>query len=171
MVYSSRRQETGDRRQETGDRRQETGDRRQQAVGILLPLKLKDIAAHLTCRLDGDAGIERAGEGELTFFANPKYATELRATNASAVIMGDGVEAVPAAGVARLVSSNPYLAFAHAVALFAPRPAAPAGIHPLADVAPTATIAPDASIAAFVSIGDGAHIGARSIVYPHATIG
>ena len=142
-------------------------------------MKLKDIAAHLTCRLEGDgeveihgvAGIERAGAGELTFFANPKYATELRATTASAVIMGDRVEVVPAAGVARLVASNPYLAFAHAVALFAPRAAVPAGIHPLADVAPTATIAPDASIAAFVSIGDGAHIGARSIVYPHATIG
>jgi len=38
-------------------------------------------------------------------------------------------------------------------------------------VAPRATVDPTASIAAFVSIGEGARIGARTIVYPHVTIG
>jgi UDP-3-O-[3-hydroxymyristoyl] glucosamine N-acyltransferase len=151
----------------------------QTANCILAPLRLKDLAARLGCRLEGDgsieieavAGIERAQPGELTFFANPKYAAALRATRASAVIVGDRAEAVPAAGVARLVAANPYMAFARAVELFAPRAIVPPGIHRLADVAPTATVAPDASIAAFVSVGDGARIGARSVVYPHATIG
>ncbi len=59
-------------------------------------LKLKEIAERLECRLEGDgeidihrvAGIEEAGPGDLTFFTNPKYAAELRATRASAVILG-----------------------------------------------------------------------------------
>ena len=73
--------------------------------------------------------------------------------------------------MARLVASNAYLAFARAVELFVPPSAAPQGIHRLADIAASATVTPDASIGAFVSIGDGAHVGARSIIYPHATIG
>jgi UDP-3-O-[3-hydroxymyristoyl] glucosamine N-acyltransferase len=140
-------------------------------------VKLNEIAERLECRLEGDgeidiqavAGIEQARAGDLTFFVNPRYAAQLRATRASAVILGERAEAP--AGVAMLRTANPYLAFARAVELFAPPSAAVPGIHRLADVAPTATIAPDASIAAFVSVGDGTRIGARTIIYPHVTIG
>jgi UDP-3-O-[3-hydroxymyristoyl] glucosamine N-acyltransferase len=60
-------------------------------------LKLRDIAERIECRLEGDgdieirrvAAIEDAGPGDLTFFANPKYAAELRQTHASAVIAGE----------------------------------------------------------------------------------
>jgi UDP-3-O-[3-hydroxymyristoyl] glucosamine N-acyltransferase len=139
-------------------------------------VKLRDIAAHLECRLEGDgaieiarvAGIEQAAAGDLTFFVNPKYGAHLRGTRASAVILGDRAEAAPCA---MLRAANPYLAFARAVELLAPpRPVVP-GVHRLADVAPTASIAPDASIGPFVSIGAGARIGARTVVYPHVTIG
>ena len=140
------------------------------------PVKLREIAARLECRLEGDgeieirrvAGIEQAQAGDLTFFVNPKYGAHLRSTRASAVILGDGGEAAPCA---MLRTANPYLAFARAVELLFPRPAAIAGIHRLADVAPTASIAPDASVGPFVSIGAGARIGARTIVYPHVTVG
>jgi len=140
------------------------------------PVKLKDIAARLGCRLEGDgeieihrlAGIEQAQAGELTFFVNPKYAAHLRATRASAVILGERAEAAPCA---MLRTANPYLTFARAVELLAPRPASTPGIHSLASVAPTATVAPDASIGPFVSVGAGARIGARSVLYPHVTVG
>ena len=139
-------------------------------------MKLKDIAERLGCRLDGDgeveiarlAGIEEAGAGDLTFFANPKYAAELRATRASAVILGERAEAAPCA---MLRAANPYFVFARAMELFAPSAARPAGRHALADVAATAVIDPTASIAAFVSVGAGARIGARSEIHPHVTIG
>jgi UDP-3-O-[3-hydroxymyristoyl] glucosamine N-acyltransferase len=139
-------------------------------------LKLKDIAERLACRLEGDgnvdvtrvAGIEQAEAGDLTFFANPKYGAHLRATRASAVILGDRTEPAPCA---MLRTANPYLAFARAVELLVPRPAAALGIHRLADVASTASIAADASIGPFVSVGPGARIGARTVVYPHVTIG
>jgi UDP-3-O-[3-hydroxymyristoyl] glucosamine N-acyltransferase len=137
---------------------------------------LSEIAVRLDCRLEGDggieiarvAGIEQAQAGELTFFVNPKYGAHLRATRASAVILGDSAEAAPCA---MLRTANPYLAFARAVELLAPRSPAIPGVHRLADVASTATIAPDASIGPFVSIGEGARVGARTVVYPQVTIG
>ncbi len=143
---------------------------------ILHPLLLREIAERLGCRLEGDGSIEigrvttldDACPGDLTFFANPKYIAEMRATRASAVILGEKDEAAPCA---MLRARNPYLAFARAVALFGPRDVHPAGVHRLADVSGGASIASDASVAAFVSVGEGASIGARTIVYPHVTIG
>ena len=84
------------------------------------------------------------------------------------MILGERAEAAPCA---MLRTANPYLAFAKAVELLAPRPAAVPGVHLSAHVAPSAAIAPDASVGPFVSVGPGARIGARSVVYPHVTIG
>ena len=153
--------------------------RARRGEGILRPLKLRDIAAKLQCRLDGDgdleitriAGIEEAQPGDLTFFANPKYTAKLRDTRASAVIVGDQAEVTTGPGVATLRTSNPYFAFARAAELFAPPPKIAVGVHRLASVAASASIAPDAAIAAFVSIGEGASVGARTILFPHVAIG
>lgn len=142
----------------------------------LTPMKLRDLAARLGCRLEGDgdteivrvAGIEEAGPGDVTFLANPKYAPALASTRASAVIARDDVRAAPCA---LLHTSEPYLAFARAVGLFAPgwRPAP--GVHPLAAVATGATLGPDVSVGPFVAIGEGARIGAHTVVFPNVTIG
>jgi UDP-3-O-[3-hydroxymyristoyl] glucosamine N-acyltransferase len=142
-------------------------------------LKLREIAERLGCRLDGDGeieihavnGLERAQRGELTFFANRTYVEALLATHASAVIVAERDDSIVPAGAARLRAADPYLAFAHAVELFAPPRHARPGIHRLADVASGASVAPSASVAAFVSVGEGARIGARTIVCPHVTIG
>lgn len=139
-------------------------------------MKLHDIAARLECRLEGDgeidvgrvAGIEDAGPGDLTFFANPKYSAALRATRAAAVILSERAEAAPCA---MLRTHHPYLAFAKAVALFADgwRPAP--GVHTLALVEPDAAVAGDASVGPFVVISSGARVGARTILHPHVVVG
>ena len=142
-------------------------------------MKLSEIAERLGCRLEGDGAIEirgiapleEAAPGDLTFFTNPKYAPQLRETRASAVILGDTADAPLPPGAAALRSAHAYVAFARAAEIFAPRPAAPAGVHPLACVDSSATIASDASVGPFVSIAAGAQIGARCVVYPHVTIG
>jgi UDP-3-O-[3-hydroxymyristoyl] glucosamine N-acyltransferase len=139
-------------------------------------LKLKEIAERLECRLEGDgeieitrvAAIEDAVAGDLTFFTNPKYARELRTTAASAVILSEKAEAAPCA---MLRVQHPYVTFAKAVALFAVEKRPAAGIHCLASVASTAVVAPDASVGPFTVIGDGARVGARTIVHSHVTIG
>ena len=63
-----------------------------------LRMKLAEINRALGTRLEngspdteilGVAGIETAGPGQLTFVANPKYATAARSTKASAVIVAE----------------------------------------------------------------------------------
>ena len=138
-------------------------------------MKLKDLAERLGCRLEGDGsveiqrvtGIEDAGPSDITFFANKKYAAELRATRAGAVILAENTDA---ASCPMLRTKNPYLAFAKAVEIFAPAWTPARGVHRLAHVEDGAAVAPDASIAPFVFVGAGATIGARTVVLPHATI-
>jgi UDP-3-O-[3-hydroxymyristoyl] glucosamine N-acyltransferase len=138
-------------------------------------LKLSDLAQRLDCRLEGDgdidvrrvAGIEQAAPGDVTFFANRKYAPALRVTRASAVILAEAAEPAPCA---MLRTKNPYLAFARAVGLFGEAWTPAPGVHPHAFVAEGAVIAPDASIGPFALVEEGAHVGARSIVFAHVTI-
>src|SRR5579872_3504835 len=108
-------------------------------------MNLSELAAALGCELDGDgslkitgvAGMEHATSGELTFLANPKYAHKLKNTRATAVLVSAKVDGLAAA---QLLSSNPYLDFARALALFYQPPRPKPGVHPLAWVAPSATI-------------------------------
>jgi UDP-3-O-[3-hydroxymyristoyl] glucosamine N-acyltransferase len=130
----------------------------------------------IECTVEGDgniditgvAAIEDAGPGELTFFANPKYAEALKRTRASAVIAAPTVPGIPCAV---LRTAEPYLTFARALGLFADawRPAA--AVHRLALVEPGAVVAADASIGPFVFVGEGARIGARTILHSHVSVG
>jgi UDP-3-O-[3-hydroxymyristoyl] glucosamine N-acyltransferase len=138
-------------------------------------MKLSEIAAGLRCELLGDggieitgvAGMEQAASSELTFLANPKYARKVRDTRAAAVLVEQPLEGLRAA---QLVSANPYLDFARALALFyrPPRPAP--GIHPSASIAATARIGENASIGPFAVVAGGASIGRNAILYPHVVI-
>ena len=136
-------------------------------------MKLIELAAALDCRLAGDGsiditgvvGMEKAGEGHLTFLANPKYAPKLKHTQASAVL---AMQAVP--DIATLISGNPYLDFARALELFYKPPTPKPGIHPTAAIAATAIIGEGASIGAFVSVGENVVIGRNAVIHPHVVI-
>ncbi len=142
-------------------------------------MKLRDIADQLQCRLEGDgdvdivrvAAISKAGPGDLTFLANPRYAPQLASTRASAVILGRAKDGEMPPPCAVLRADDPYLAFAHAVSLFAPAPSAAPGIDPLSAVAPDATIGAEVSIGPFVTVGAGAAIGARTVIHSNVAIG
>jgi UDP-3-O-[3-hydroxymyristoyl] glucosamine N-acyltransferase len=139
-------------------------------------VKLRTLAEQLGCRLEGDgdieihgvAGIETAGPGELTFVANPKYASALSQTRASAVLLRDDA---PPAPCAALRTAEPYLAFARAVGLFAPEWRPAPGVHAKAEIAASAHLGADVSIGAFVAIGERVRIGDRTVIFPNVTIG
>lgn len=124
--------------------------------------------------ITGVAGIEEASAGQVTFVANPKYASAAKTTRASAVIVSENFPAIPAA---MLRSKNPYLTFARAIELFYEPPQYPPGIHPTAVIAPTAKIGANAHIGPYVVIDDRVSIGnnavllAHSVVYRGAAIG
>jgi len=138
-------------------------------------MKLRDIAGKLGCRLEGDgdleihgvAGMEHATAGHLTFLANPKYAPKVKHTKASAILVS---EALAGLGIACLVSDNPYLDFARALALFYQPPRPAPGIHPLAYVAASAVVGENASIGPFAVVGERVRIGGNAVVHPHVVI-
>jgi UDP-3-O-[3-hydroxymyristoyl] glucosamine N-acyltransferase len=139
-------------------------------------VKLRELADRLECHLEGDgdidivgvASIDDAGAGDVTFLANPKYEKALATTQASAAILRDGVKGAPCAV---LRARDPYLAFARAVGLFAPRSAPAPGVHALAAIAASARVGADVSIGPFVAVGEGAIIGDRTAIFPNVTIG
>jgi UDP-3-O-[3-hydroxymyristoyl] glucosamine N-acyltransferase len=136
---------------------------------------LGELARRLECPVEGDAAIEirrvakieDAGPGDLTFLANPKYASKLATTRASAVIMNGEAMAAPCAVIR---SKSPYLTFARAAQVLSPDRPPAAGVHALASVAADATVDPSATVSAFAVIGSGATVGARTIIHPHAVI-
>src|SRR5450432_3922911 len=92
-------------------------------------MKLGDIAQRLGCELEGDpgveingiAGIERAGPGELTFLSNTRYRPAVRTTRAAALFIAREAVIERDKGLPQLAalrSANPYLDFARAIELF-----------------------------------------------------
>jgi len=138
-------------------------------------MTLTEVADHLGAKLTGNpqqpivgvAGIEEAGDGQITFVANPKYAALARTTRAAAVLVEPDF---PEISTPTLRIANPYLAFARLIELFYQPPTYPAGIHPTAVIAPTATIGANAHIAAYAVIGDHVKIGDDAVILPHVVI-
>ena len=139
-------------------------------------MKLSEIASRLGARLEngspdteisGVAGIEEAGEHQLTFIANRKYAAAARTTRASAVIVS---EDFPAGATAVLRSKNPYLAFARALEFFYQPPQYAPGMHPTAVVHSSAKIGAGAHIGPYVVIDEDVVIGDRAIILAHVVI-
>lgn len=138
-------------------------------------MKLSELASALDCQLTGDgsieisgvAGMEHASPSELTFLANPKYTSRVKSTRAAAVLVSTLIEGLPAA---QLISRNPYLDFARALALFYQPPRPKPGIHPLACVSTSACIGDNAAIGAFAVIGDNVVLGDNAVLHPHVVI-
>jgi UDP-3-O-[3-hydroxymyristoyl] glucosamine N-acyltransferase len=139
-------------------------------------MKLSEIASRLGARLEngspdteisGVAGIEEAGEHQLTFVANRRYAGAARTTRASAVIVSQDF---PAGATAVLRSKNPYLAFARALEFFYQPPEYAPGIHPTAVVHSSAKIGAGAHIGPYVVIDEDVVIGDRAVILAHVVI-
>lgn len=144
-------------------------------------MKLREIAEKLGCRLEGEpsteitgvAGIDHAGAGHLTFLANRRYSPQLKTTNASAVLIEEGVEFGREEGLAPLAAlrtANPYLAFAHAIELFCAGPTYAPGVHATAVIAPSAKIGKGAHIGPYCFVDEGAEIGEGAVLHSFVTI-
>jgi UDP-3-O-[3-hydroxymyristoyl] glucosamine N-acyltransferase len=143
---------------------------------------LQEIAQYLGGRVSGDgetligglATLDDAGEGQLTFLANPKYAGKVATTRAAAVLLPEGADPQ---GHNAIFHANPYLAFAKLLTLFYTAAPTPAGILPGALVAEGArigldcTIHPGASVAAGVVIGERVVLHPGVVLYPGVTLG
>jgi UDP-3-O-[3-hydroxymyristoyl] glucosamine N-acyltransferase len=145
--------------------------------------RLGDLARELGVELLGDGDtlitcadtIQDATEGAICFLANSKYRHYLNTTAASAVILSK--DDASGCSVACLVTENPYLIYAKAVALLYPVAAIVGGVHDSAVVAETASvhstawIGPCSVIGAGVDIAEGVSIGPGCVVDDNCTLG
>jgi UDP-3-O-[3-hydroxymyristoyl] glucosamine N-acyltransferase len=151
-------------------------------------MTIREIAALLGGQVEGDdsteirgvAKIDQAGEGDITFLANPKYTRYLGSTRASAVIVGKTLsleETGPARPVLVRVD-DPYVCFLKVLVTFhPPEPFLPPGIHPSAVIHPEASLAPDVRVGAGavlgrrVTVGRGSMVGHGVILCDGVTVG
>jgi UDP-3-O-[3-hydroxymyristoyl] glucosamine N-acyltransferase len=119
------------------------------------------------------APLERAGPGEVSFFADRRYAADLAATKAGACFIAPAQAERAPEGVVRLVTPEPQVAYVLAAQrLHRPRalPPGPA-IHPTASLEDEVVVAPGAVIGPGASIGRGSYVGANAVVGPGVPIG
>jgi UDP-3-O-[3-hydroxymyristoyl] glucosamine N-acyltransferase len=151
------------------------------------PFALGALAALAEARLTGGdpdaliadvAPLDRAGGNQITFLDNPKYLAQAAATRAAAcLVRPEHADRLPAS-VARLLTAEPYHAYARIAAALHPELAAPspdhppaAGLAPGAIVDSSATVHPSCQVAAGAVIEAGVEIGARCRIGANAVIG
>ena len=138
---------------------------------------LEALANKLGLNLDGNpdtrvSGIATLGSAQaehLSFYHNSKFYADLKKTGAGAVILAP--EAAADCAVARLVTDNPYLAYARASHLFASGGSDNPGIHPTASIHESVVLGNNVTIAANVVIEEGVTVGDDSVIGANSVIG
>ena len=145
------------------------------------PFSLADLAGRCGARLaegvdpsrmvSDVAPLDTAGADDLTFLDNPKYIDSFTRTRAGACLVHPDQARRAPGGVALLLTTDPYRAYAAVAAIFYP-PAVPApGVSPHAVVDATARLAESVRVEAGAVIGPGVEIGAGSWIGANAVIG
>ena len=123
----------------------------------------------------GIAPLSDADERHATFLSNPKLRQQAETTRAIALILSevDHLQIGSAYVGARIITSEPYVYFAHVAQYFAALKAIapPVGIHPQASVSAHAVVAASASIGPHVVIEAEAVIGENVVIGAGSVIG
>ncbi|MEI6124918.1 MAG: UDP-3-O-(3-hydroxymyristoyl)glucosamine N-acyltransferase [Pseudomonadota bacterium] len=137
---------------------------------------LKEIARLIGGTLEGNpdtvvrniTGIDKAGEGDLTFVANPKYAKYIEGTGASGIICSPDIS-VPGKNLLKV--DNPYLAYAKIMNYIFPAQGQSCQIDERAFVGKNVRLGQMVTLYPFAYIGDGCVIDDKVTIYPHCFIG
>jgi UDP-3-O-[3-hydroxymyristoyl] glucosamine N-acyltransferase len=139
------------------------------------PFALGDLAVLAGAELvGGDAArsirdvapIETADRDQITFLDNRRYRAAARRTRAAACLVAPALAECLPSGVARLLTPEPYRAYARIAALFYPDDAAPGPA-----CLPEPGIAGDASVHAGAILGAGCQVGAGAVIEAGAELG
>ncbi len=157
---------------------------------------VKMVADYLQGEVEGDGSlklrnvgkIEEAGEGDLTFLANPAYEKYLYTTGATAVLVNKDFKPERPVKAALIRVENAYEALARLLKLVEGQKEVPKGIHSLAFVEEGVSLGEDVYVGpyavvekgvvlgdgvqlhAHVYIGEGVKIGAGTVIYPGVKI-
>ncbi|RAU22571.1 UDP-3-O-(3-hydroxymyristoyl)glucosamine N-acyltransferase [Paramagnetospirillum kuznetsovii] len=123
------------------------------------------------------APLEVAGPGEVSFLDNKKYVAAFQASRAGLCVVAPEMADKAPPGMALLLSSDPYRAYARIAQAFYPSVAPEAWIAPTAWVDASAKLGqgcrvePGAVIGAGAEIGDRCRIGANVVIGPGVVLG
>lgn len=158
------------------------------------PLTAQAVADLVGGRLLGDGTViirmvrplDRAGPDALSLAVSPRYADELRGSDAGAVLVPEGLAERPEGSRARIVVRDPYAALAQVIPVLFPPPPALPGIDPTARLGAGCVLGHEVSVGPFtvlgrgvrlgdrcrlaegVSLGDGVSVGADTVIGPRA---
>ncbi len=114
--------------------------------------------------------IEEGEQGSLSFLANPKYNSFLYSTNASLVIVNNGLELEKEVRPTLIRVENAYTAFAKLLEFYNQSKQEKKGVSSLASIAKSAKIGKDVYIGDFAFIGENTIVGDQTKIYPQAYI-
>jgi UDP-3-O-[3-hydroxymyristoyl] glucosamine N-acyltransferase len=117
------------------------------------------------------ASLEQAGPRDISFLDNRKYIASFTASKAGAAIVHPDLAERAPAGMALLLSKDPYRSYAKVAQAFYPRAAVEPWVAPTAYVDPAAQVGEGCRIEPGAVIYAGAEIGARCHIGPNAVIG
>ena len=117
------------------------------------------------------APLDQAGPTQVSFLDNKRYVGQFRVSAAGACIVAPKYAEQAPAGMALLITSNPYRAYALVAQAFYPAPALRPGRHPSAVVDSSARVGEGTEIGAGVAIAAGAEIGPGCRIGANAAIG
>ena len=138
---------------------------------------IKFISEYINASIVGDADLEidnlatldNATQGCITFLSSSKYNKLLDSTNASAVIVKDGVKTSNRTTL--LTCSDPYLAFSKLSKLFSNEIDFSNGsFQNRSFIHDSATLGKGVKVGPNVYIGDNCNIGDQTVIYPNSTI-
>ena len=131
------------------------------------PLSASEIAALTGGRLVGPgtvtvagiAPLERAGPGDLSFLAAPRYVPYFQRTSASVVLVAPSLASSEGGPETRIIVDDPYAALLVVLPVLYPQAVWEAGVHPTAVVGQGATWQEPVAIGPHVVIGRGVQLG------------
>jgi UDP-3-O-[3-hydroxymyristoyl] glucosamine N-acyltransferase len=138
----------------------------------------KDIALMLKGTVEGDplavvdqlAKIEEAGNGSLSFLANPKYEQYLYTTNASIVIINNDQHLAQPVKATIIRVDNAYSAFTLLLEKYNTIKLHKSGIEQPSFIHPSAKVGDNAYIGAFAYISQNVTLGDNCKIYPNCYI-
>ena len=144
-----------------------------------MEISAKELAALCGGAVEGDpeakvsdfAKIEEAGEGDLSFIANPKYAHYASSTGASVLLVSKNFETPQHIATTLVRVDDPYSSLAMLMRMVANARPKPKGIEEPVYVGEATTIPEDIYIGAFAYIGKDVKLGKGVQIYPQVYIG
>ena len=116
------------------------------------------------------APLSTAGAQHVSFLDNKKYIAAFTQTSAGVCLVDPSLADRAPAGMALLITPQPYHGYARIASAFYPASALLSGIHATATVSDSATVGDGIQIDAGAFVGNGAVIGANTRIGPNTVI-